>query len=111
MWHAGEALCNLIDRDTLPFKMPIIQSAKKAVRQSVRRRDHNAHYRHALKETLQNVRRFVAQGNVEEAMKSLPALYKILDKSVKENVMKKNTVARYKSRIAKKIANLQTAKS
>lgn len=86
--------------------MPITSSAKKALRQSVRRQAHNLQYRHALKENLKKVRRFVVQGNAKEAQSALPALYKVLDKSAKEHIIEKNTAARYKSRITKKIAQL-----
>jgi ribosomal protein S20 len=45
----------------------------------------------------------VLERKIEEAKKLLPQIYKILDKAAKEKVIKKNTAARKKSRIAKAI--------
>ena len=39
-----------------------------------------------------------------EAEKSLPELYKAIDKAAKRGVIKKNTASRKKSRLAKKLS-------
>jgi len=43
----------------------------------------------------------VLEKKIEEAKKLLPQVYKILDKSAKVGIIKKNTAARKKSRITK----------
>ena len=90
--------------------MPIIQSAKKAIRQSKRRRLHNLGYKNKIKDLTKKVRKFWADKNIEEAKKLLPSIYKILDKAVKEKVIKKNTASRKKSRLTKAINKIVSNK-
>lgn len=79
------------------------KSAKKAERVSDRRRVFNARRKKAMKDGVKKVSKAVAAKNVSEAEKSLPALYKALDKAAKNGTIKKNTAARMKSRIAKSL--------
>lgn len=83
--------------------MPITTSAKKALRQSIRRREKNLERKTALKSVIKEYKRLVAGGKIEEAQKYLPQVYKKLDKAVKVNLIKKNTASRLKSRLAKKL--------
>jgi len=83
--------------------MPITKSAKKALRQNVKRRTRNLVYKNKMKKLIKEVRSLVSENKIEEAKKLLPSVYKILDKSAKTNVIKKNTASRKKSRIAKLI--------
>lgn len=79
--------------------MPITKSAKKALRQSVRRRKGNIRKKEKFKNLLKEARRLVSQKKIEDAKKLLPQIYKSLDKAAKTGVIKKNTAARKKSRI------------
>ena len=81
--------------------MPITKSAKKALRQNVRRKARNLVYRKKMKDLIKKVRSLVSEKKIEEAKKLLPQVYKILDKSAKVGVIKKNTASRKKSRITK----------
>lgn len=81
--------------------MSITQSAKKALRQNVRRRAKNLVYKKKMKDLIKKVRTLVLEKKIEDAKKLLPQVYKILDKAAKVNVIKKNTAARKKSRITK----------
>jgi small subunit ribosomal protein S20 len=45
----------------------------------------------------------VSQNKTEEAKKLLPKVYKVLDKSAKVGLIKKNTASRKKARISKSI--------
>ncbi len=83
--------------------MAITKSAKKAIRQSLRRKNQNLLYRNNIKDLSKEVQTFVSKKNTEEAKKILPKLFKALDKAVKVNVLKKNTASRQKSRFAKMI--------
>jgi len=87
--------------------MPITKSAKKALRQSLRRRIKNLRNKEKIKSLIKQVRNFVSQKKIEEAQKLLPRVYKILDKAAKTGLIKKNTAARKKSRIAKAILKSQ----
>ncbi|PIR72671.1 MAG: 30S ribosomal protein S20 [Candidatus Nealsonbacteria bacterium CG10_big_fil_rev_8_21_14_0_10_36_24] len=81
--------------------MPITKSAKKALRQNIKRRARNLVYKKKMKAIIKKVRGLVLEKKIEEAKKLLPEVYKILDKGAKVGVIKKNTAARKKSRITK----------
>ena len=50
---------------------------------------------------IKQVRTLVEEKKIEEAKKLLPQVYKILDKTAKVGIIKKNTASRKKSRITK----------
>ena len=81
--------------------MPITKSAKKALRQSLKRRDRNLFYRNKIKNLVKEVKKLISQKKVEEAKKLLPKVYKVLDKAGKVGVIKLPTADRKKSRITK----------
>ena len=87
--------------------MPITKSAKKALRQSLKRKAKNIQQRTKIKRLLKQIRSSVAQKKTEEAKKLLPQVYKILDKAGKTGLIKKNTAARKKSRITKLISRVR----
>ena len=81
--------------------MPIIQSAKKALRQNVRRRTRNTKQKESYKKTVKQYRKLVLEKKLDDAKKFLPAVFKVLDKAAKTGVIKKNKASRLKSRLAK----------
>lgn len=81
--------------------MPIIQSAKKALRQNVRRRKMNIKRRTELKKAIKQYKKLVISGEKDKAKEYLPTVYKKLDKSAKTNLIKKNKASRLKSRLSK----------
>lgn len=81
--------------------MPITKSAKRALRESLKKRVHNLFYKKKIKTLVKKLYSFVLEKKTEEAKKILPIVYKLLDKAAKEKVIKKNTAARRKSRLAK----------
>ena len=87
--------------------MPITKSAKKALRQNIRRREKNIAYKDKLKNLIKEVRSLVLKKKIDEAKKLLPRVYKALDKTAKVGVIKKNAASRTKSRIAKLISKSQ----
>ncbi len=84
--------------------MPIIKSAKKALRQNIRRRKTNVKRKTELKSVIKQFKKLVVEGKKEEAQKYLSQVYKKLDKSAKVNLIKKNKASRLKSRLSKKLA-------
>lgn len=84
--------------------MPITRSAKKALRQNVRRRKMNVQRKTELKSVIKQYKKLL-ESNPEEAKKQLSLVYKKLDKSAKVNLIKKNTASRMKSRLAKKLSH------
>mgnify|MGYP001591383493 CR=1 FL=1 len=83
--------------------MPITKSAKKAFRQSERRRKHNALNKSKIKNLEKKIEKFLAEKKIAEARKLLPEIYQALDKAAKRNVIKKNKASRKKSRIARSL--------
>ena len=83
--------------------MPITQSAKKALRQSIRRRARNLTRSNAYKTAVKQLKKAVSISK-EEARKLLPKAYKAIDKAAKTGVIKKNKAARLKSGVAKLLA-------
>lgn len=83
--------------------MTITKSAKKALRQSVKRRERNRKKKDKIKKTIKEIKGLIAQKKIKEAQKLLLFVYKALDKAAKTGVIKKNTADRKKSRIAKEI--------
>ena len=79
-------------------------SAKKAYRVSLRRKVFNARSKRGMKEAVKNTGKLIVAKSVKEAGQSMPALYKAIDKAAKHGTIKKNTAARMKSRIAKRLA-------
>ena len=90
--------------------MPITSSAKKALRQSVRRQAQNMRYRNKMRLLLKQVKKLASEKKVADAKALLPKLYKALDKAAKKFVILKNTAARQKSRLTK-LLNKVTAAS
>jgi len=84
--------------------MPIIQAAKKALRQSEKRRVLNLKRKRAMKDVVKTVRSLASEKKAVEAEKLLPEAYKAIDKAAKRGVIKKNTADRKKSRLTKFVA-------
>lgn len=78
--------------------MPITKSAKKALRQSKKKEAHNTRYETRVRLLQKEIKKLAASKKTKEALELLPKYYKALDKAVKENVIKKNTASRKKSR-------------
>lgn len=83
--------------------MPNTSSAKKALRQSDRRRVQNTRHKRAVADATKQIRKLVETGKHEEAKALLPRAYKEIDKAAKTRVLKQNTAARKKSRMARLI--------
>jgi small subunit ribosomal protein S20 len=80
--------------------MPNTKTAKKALRQNIKRRQINAKSKKDLKEAIKNFKK-LALTDKEKAKKELSAVYKKLDKSAKTKLIKKNKASRLKSRLTK----------
>lgn len=83
--------------------MPIKQNAKKAYRQAVKRTIRNKAVTDELKSLRVKFRKLVTSKEVANAQEAVRQLGKKLDKAVTKGVMKKNTVARLKSRAMAKL--------
>jgi small subunit ribosomal protein S20 len=79
--------------------MPITESAKKALRQNIRRRARNLKRQKAVRDVIKTYRKLVGQRKLDEAKALLPKVYQLLDKTAKVGTLKRNTAARLKSRL------------
>ena len=84
-------------------------SALKRYRQSQKRRLINQMNRHRLKTQLKKLRTAITSGKAAEAKTLLPETIGVIDKSVRNGVIKKNTAGRYKSRLAKRVNAIPAA--
>jgi len=78
--------------------MPIIKSAIKRAKQTIKRRERNVGIKHDIKEAN---KAFVAKPSAT----TLGAAYSEIDTAVKKGLIKKNTAARRKSRLSKVAKN------
>ena len=81
--------------------MPITKSAKKALRQSKRRRVRNLVKKSKYRALVKEFKKAIADKKFTEAKAILPKVYKSLDKAAKVNVIRKNKASRLKSRLTK----------
>jgi small subunit ribosomal protein S20 len=86
--------------------MPIIKSAKKALRGSKRKHVFNLRKNKAMNETMKEVKKLIAGKDKKGAEKLLPKAYQTIDKAAKRGIIKKNTAARKKSRLVKSIQKI-----
>lgn len=88
--------------------MPITRSAKKAMRQSMRRRAQNLVQKENFRRAVKEIEKAVAAGKTKEAETLIPKMYKALDKAAKTGVIKKNAASRKKSRLMRLIRKRAT---
>ena len=79
-------------------------SGIKAKRQTATRRARNKSEMSKIRTNVKKTRQALAAGKADEVNARMPELFSVLDKGVKRGRLHKNTAARRKSRIAKKLA-------
>ncbi len=87
--------------------MPITSSAKKALRNSNKKRVFNIRRKKAVESAVKELKGFIKEGKKEELLKVYSKIQKALDKAAKEHTLSKNTASRKKSRISKLIKKAQ----
>lgn len=87
--------------------MPQTRSMRKALRQSLKRRDRNRALKVAAKQARRALLDNLASATPEQNAERMSAVQKALDKAAKRNVIHPNTAARRKSRLAKKVVAAQ----
>ncbi len=83
------------------------ESAKKRVRQSLRRRDRNRAHRSEVRSEIKKLRQAVASGDAEVAKELLPATLGIIDRTAKKGGIHRNTADRTKARLTRAVAGIQ----
>ena len=91
--------------------MPRTQSANKALRQSLKKRQNNLNKLRSLKTSIRNYKKALITDDKELLKNSLSVAYKALDKAAKTKLIKKNKASRIKSRLAQRITKSSKASS
>jgi small subunit ribosomal protein S20 len=81
-------------------------SSLKRVRVTERRTAVNRSRKTRLRHQIRAMRRLLDQKNVEEATKLVPQTYSMVDRAAKWGIIKKNTAARYKSRLTLRLRKI-----
>jgi len=81
-------------------------SSLKRVRQTKRKTLINRLRKSRLRHQIRSVRRLIEKKEASAAQAVLPATFSLIDRSAKWGIIKKNTAARYKSRIQARLKAL-----
>ena len=84
-------------------------SALKRVRMTERRTAINRMRKTRLRHQIRTMRRLMDQKDAPGAAKMVPATFSLVDRAAKWGIIKKNTAARYKSRITLRLRKLSPA--
>lgn len=84
--------------------MPHTKSAKKALRQNIKRRERNRAVKKTIKQLTKKFLATLKEGSAEERLAAFTAVQKKLDKAGIRRVIHPNAAARKKSQLARKLA-------
>ena len=84
-----------------------MKNAKKAVKVISRREESNNNYEASMKTAFKNVERAVASKDKTKAEECLKIATKKIDKAAQKGIASKNFVARNKSRLTKKVNEME----
>lgn len=81
-------------------------SALKRVRITERRNAVNSTRKTRLRHQIRKMRRLLEAKDAAGAQQAMPATYSLIDRAAKWGIIKKNTAARYKSRLTARVAKI-----
>jgi small subunit ribosomal protein S20 len=81
-------------------------SALKRMRTTERKTAVNRQRKSRLRHQIRAVRRLMEKKDVDGATKIMPETFSLIDRAAKWGIIKKNTAARYKSRITARLTKL-----
>ena len=84
-------------------------SSLKRVRMTERRTTINRMRKSRLRHQIRAMRRLLDQKDVQGAAKLIPDTFSIVDRAAKWGIIKKNTAARYKSRLSLRLRGIAAA--
>ncbi len=87
--------------------MPVTKTTKRRPRQNERKRAINRKRTLEMKKLIKEANALITAKDVKAVEEMMPRIYKAIDKATKKGVIKKNTAARKKSRMMKKIKSIQ----
>jgi len=84
-------------------------SALKRARQQERRTEINRRRKSRLRHQIRAFRRLLEQKDAKGAESQLPKTFSLIDRAAKWGIIKKNTAARYKGRLSRRLKVLAAA--
>lgn len=87
--------------------MPNMKNAEKRILVNAKKEETNNNYGATMKTAIKNVERAVANKDKEQAQASLKTAVKAIDKATQNGVSSKNKSARNKSRLTKKVNEME----
>ena len=87
--------------------MPNLKNAKKRVLVNVKKETANNEFAASMKTAIKNVEKAVVEKDKEKACNKLNIAIKAIDKAAQKGVTAKNTAARNKSRLSKKVNSME----
>ena len=85
------------------------ESALKAHRQNIKRREHNRQLRARLRSALRDIRAAIDTNDPAQVKDALRQTISLVDKLAGKGLIHRNTAARYKSRLAGRVAKRSAA--
>lgn len=85
------------------------KSAEKRHRQNLQQRSRNRAHRSRLRTAIKNLRAAMTSGDAAAAEALLIQTFSVIDKIAQKKVIHPNAASRYKSRLAKRVAELKQA--
>ena len=86
--------------------MPNLKSSKKSVKTEKKQQVANTTYTSKVKNSMKRLEKAVKDKDTDKAKKELKTVIKDIDKCASKGLMKKNTSARQKSRLNKKVKEM-----
>lgn len=87
--------------------MANLKNAKKKILVNIKKEKSNNEYEASMKTAIKNVERAIAAKDKENANNKLKIAIKAIDKATQKGVTSKNTNARNKSRLTKKVNSME----
>ena len=87
--------------------MANLKSAKKRVLINTKKKEANNEFRTSMRTSIKKTEKAVLANNKEDAKASLHTAVKNIDKSATKGIVHKNYAARQKSRLTKKVNNME----
>ncbi|MDX9971334.1 MAG: 30S ribosomal protein S20 [Candidatus Gracilibacteria bacterium] len=87
--------------------MPIIKSAIRQMKKSLKNQEKNLPLKTKVKTVFKTNLQMISEGKVDDAKKQLSRTYKVIDMAVKKHLLHKNTASRRKARLAREIKALE----
>jgi small subunit ribosomal protein S20 len=84
-------------------------SALKAHRQNIQRRDHNRQMRSRLRGALRDIRAAIDAGDPDKVKDALRSTISLVDKMASKGIIHRNAAGRYKSRLSSRVAKRSAA--